>query len=79
MLQVLKILTGKDEVDNEHWFKMAAGALVRTRQATGLMNVVEPRARLDGRANFFSNRSVDDWNEVQKTYKLRHHWVSSNS
>ncbi len=54
-----KILTGKDNVNSEHWFTMAAEAPGMMRQAAGLMNTVKPRSRLDVWANFFSVRIVD--------------------
>jgi hypothetical protein len=56
---VYKILTGKDNVNSEHWFTMAAEAPGMMRQAAGLMNTVKPRSRLDVWANFFSVRIVD--------------------
>ncbi len=40
MSQVYRILTWKDNVNSDHWFRMAAEAPVRTRQAEGLMNIV---------------------------------------
>jgi hypothetical protein len=40
MLQVYKIVTGKDSADRESWFKIAKEAPVRTRQAAALMNIV---------------------------------------
>jgi hypothetical protein len=39
MLQAYKIITGKDNVKRETCFKMAEEGSVRTRQATGLLNV----------------------------------------
>ncbi len=45
IVQVYKIRTGKDRVQRECWFKMAEGGTVRTRQATGLMNIVKPKTR----------------------------------
>jgi hypothetical protein len=50
MLQVYK-MTGKDNVESR--------GVVRTRQATGLMNIVKPGVRLEVGKNFFSVRSVD--------------------
>jgi hypothetical protein len=70
MVQVYKIVTGKDGVNRESWFKMAAEAPVQTRQAAGLMNLVKPRARLEMRANFFSVRVCDSWNGVPDDIKM---------
>jgi ribonuclease P/MRP protein subunit RPP40 len=70
MLQMYKIITGKDSVMREQWFKMAADAMVRTRQAAGLLNVIKPRARLGVRINFFSVRTADDWNVVPEKIKM---------
>jgi hypothetical protein len=70
MVQVYKIVTGKDRVNRESWFKMAAEALVQTRQAAGLMNIVKLRARLEMRANFFSVRVCDSWNGVPDDIKM---------
>jgi ribonuclease P/MRP protein subunit RPP40 len=70
MVQVYKIVTGKDGVNRESWFKMAAEAPVQTRQGAGFMNIVKPRARLEMRANFFSVRVCDSWNEVPDDIKM---------
>jgi hypothetical protein len=73
MVQVYKIETGKDGVNRESWFKMAAEAPVQTRQAASLMNIVKPRARLEMRANFFfffSVRVCDSWNGVPDDIKM---------
>ncbi len=70
MLQAYKIITGKDNVQRESWFKMAAEGVVRTRQAAGLMNVVKPRSRLEVRSNFFSVRVTDGWNLVPEEIKM---------
>jgi hypothetical protein len=56
---VYKILTGKDNVNSEHWFTMAAGAPGKMRQAAGLTNTVKPISSLDLWANFFPVRIVD--------------------
>jgi hypothetical protein len=70
MLQMYKIVTGKDKVNHVHWFKMAADGIVRTRQVAGLLIVLKPRARLDMQSNFFSMRIADDWNAVLKEIKM---------
>jgi hypothetical protein len=70
MLQVYKIMAGKDNVQSESWFRRAGDGPVRTRQAAGLMNVVKPRVRLELRENFFSVRAVDSWNKVPDVIKM---------
>jgi hypothetical protein len=64
MLQVFKIMTKKDNVESDCWFKKASDSTVRTRQAAGLLNIVKLRKRLEVREHFFSVRTVDSWNEV---------------
>ncbi len=50
MLQVFKILTGKDNVHKSTWFKMASEGTARMRQAAGILNLVKPpRTRLEVR------------------------------
>jgi hypothetical protein len=70
MLQVYKILTGKDNVRSECWFRMAAAGAIRTRQAAGVMNILKPRSRLEVRGNFFSVRVADSWNSVPESIKM---------
>jgi hypothetical protein len=70
MLQVHKILTGKDRVSSETWFSRAGESTVSTRHAAGLMNLVKPRIRLEVRSNFFSVRTVDDWNALPENIKM---------
>jgi hypothetical protein len=64
MVQVYKIVTGKDRINRASWFKMAAIAPVHTRQADSPRNIVKPRARLEVRAYFFSVRICGSWNGV---------------
>jgi hypothetical protein len=42
----------------------------RTRQATGVLNLIKPRANLEIRANFFSVRVVDSWNAIPENIKM---------
>ncbi len=63
MLPVYKITTGKDNVQSESWFRMAAGGAARTRQAIGLLNIVKPKPALGVQSNFFSVRTAE-WNLV---------------
>jgi hypothetical protein len=46
-------LTGKDRVSSESWFRRVGECAVSTRYATGLMNLVKPRTRLEVRSNYF--------------------------
>ncbi len=70
MLQVFMILTEKDNVDKSTWFKMASEGTVRMTQATGTLNLVKPRTRLEVRSNFFSIRVVEEWNKVPENIKM---------
>ncbi len=49
---------------------MAADRGQRTRQATGVMNLIKPRAPLETRANFFTVRVVDRWNAIPENTKM---------
>jgi hypothetical protein len=70
MLEVFKIMAGKDHLGCACWFSRAAVGVVHTRQAAGLMNVVKPRARLDMRQHFFSVRAVNNWNNIPHVIKM---------
>ena len=70
MIEVWKILHGKEDVDPGTWFNMAAtGATHVTRQAGHSLNIVKPRARLELRSNFFSVRSCENWNSLPSGIK----------
>ena len=70
MIEVWKILHGKEDVDPGTWFDMAAtGATHVTRQAGHPLNIVKPRARLEIRNNFFSIRCCDKWNSIPSSVK----------
>ena len=70
MIQVWKILHGKEDVDAGTWFQMAAaGATHATRQAGHPLNIVKPRARLELRNNFFSVRICDKWNGLPNSIR----------
>ena len=65
MIEVWKILHGKEDVDPGIWFVMAgADATHITRQVGHPLNIVKPRARLEFRKNFFSLRCCDSWNSL---------------
>lgn len=70
MIEVWKILHGKDDVDSGTWFSLAGEHAQReTRQSSDPLNLVKPRARLDIRQNFFSIRVVDKWNSLPSQIK----------
>jgi hypothetical protein len=58
MLQVYKILMGKNRLNSKTWFRMADNKTVRSRQVAGLVNIVKPRTQLDVRNHVFSIRTV---------------------
>ena len=73
MLQTFKIMKGIDDVDYKTWFTKVSECHQRTRQAVSVLedgtivqseNLVQPKARLDVRKNFFSCRVVDPWNHL---------------
>jgi hypothetical protein len=47
MVQVYKILHGRDQVDKRQRIWLAAGNETLTRLATGVMNLVKPRFNMD--------------------------------
>jgi hypothetical protein len=51
---VYKILQGHDNVRAGQWFKIAVDRGHITRQATGMLNLIKPRASPEITANFFS-------------------------
>jgi hypothetical protein len=71
MVQVFKILHRHDNVDKGQWFNMACERGVRTRLATGVLNLTKPRCNTEIRANFFSVRVKECWNKVhfKKAYR----------
>jgi hypothetical protein len=70
MMQVYKILHGHHRVDKSQWFQLAAGNKMRTRLATGVMNLVKPRFNTDMRKNFFTVRVTESWNNVPDEIKM---------
>jgi hypothetical protein len=43
---------------------------VRTRLATGVLNLAKPRCNTEIRANFFSVRMTECWNKVPEDSKI---------
>jgi hypothetical protein len=64
MVQVYKIVNGKDMVDSQTWFQLAGQAERHTRSNADPLNLRPQAARLDLRRNFFTNRVVEDWNKI---------------
>ena len=64
MLQVYKILAGKDNVRKEAWFTFAGDSGRDTRATADPLNLRFPAPRLDVRRAFFSQRVPGQWNAV---------------
>ena len=70
MIEVWKILHGKEDVLPGTWFSMASeGATHITRQAGHPLNILRPRAKLEIRSNFFSVRCCEKWNSLSTDIK----------
>jgi hypothetical protein len=69
MLQTYKVMTGKDNVDRSTWFEMASSGQRATRQAADPLNIRPKAARLEVRRQFFSQRVVENWNEIPEKVK----------
>ena len=66
-----KVITGKDKVNYESWFKMCEGLNDRreTRYLGGLYNVERLEGRLEVRQNFWSVRVASKWNSLPDMVK----------
>jgi hypothetical protein len=65
MVQVYKIVNGKDMVDSQTLFQLSSHQAERhTRRNADPLNLRPPAAKLDLRGNFFTNRVVEDWNKI---------------
>ena len=72
MLEMFKIMTGKENVDSSIWFENMEdhrGAGMSTRNSSGLYNVHQHACNSDLRRNFFSQRVVDSWNNLPDSVK----------
>jgi len=69
MQQVHRILSGKDRVKSDTWFKMASDGERVTRAAADPLNLRIPAPRLEVRKNFFSQRVPEDWNRIPPVVK----------
>ena len=71
LIEVYKILTGKERVDPSVWFSMASDRNqgMATRNSSGFLNLQKPPANLQIRSNFFSVRVIDPWNCLPDSVK----------
>jgi hypothetical protein len=69
MVQTFKIVTGKDLVKKETWFKSVTETGRPTRSAADPLNLRPQASRLEIRRNFFSQRVIEDWNNVPAELK----------
>ena len=73
LIQMYRIVTGKDKVDPSTWFTMSAVRedVVNTRGATGYLNVAHPPVcRTELRRHQFSYRVVEPWNKLPDSVKM---------
>lgn len=73
LIQMYRIVTGKDMVDPSTWFTMSAVSEdgVNTRGATGYLNVVYPPVcRTELQRHQFSYRVVEPWNKMSDSVKM---------
>ena len=73
LIQMFRIMTGKDDVKSSTWFQLTAdrGGGANTRAAAGHLNVLPVRkSNLDIRKNFFSQRVVQSWNSLPDRIKM---------
>ena len=70
MLEVWKIMHGKDDVVASTWFTFVKDRHERiTRKSEDPLNILKPRTNLEIRQNFFSVRVVEQWNSLPKYLK----------
>ena len=70
MIQTWKILNNKDRVRESTWFTRLNDARIRhTRLTDSNMNLLIPRANLEIRRNFYSNRIPRLWNNLSENIK----------
>ncbi len=64
MVQVYKIVNGKDMFDSQTWCQLAGQAEWHTGSTADPLNLRPQAARLGLRRNFFTNIVVEDWNKI---------------
>ena len=71
LIMAYKVITGKDKVNYESWFRMCEGLNDRreTRYLGGLYNVERLEGRLEIRQNFWSVRVASKWNSLPDLVK----------
>jgi len=69
MAQVFKIVKRIDDVNGETWFSMA-GDRRPTRATTGAYPLLPKRSAHEFRRNFFSQRTVHEWNNLPDEIKM---------
>ena len=71
LLQVYRVLTGKDSVSSAAWFTMCQteGDMVTTRQGGGHLNIVPLDWNTELRRKFWSVRVVNLWNSLPDSIK----------
>ena len=71
LIQAYKVLTGREKVDYNNWFKMCAAIsdTRETRNTAGLFNVERMEGRLETRKNFWSVRVASRWNRLPDLVK----------
>ena len=60
MIEVFKILKGINKCDRDNWFQLANNNRTRGHR----FKLIKNRSRLDIRKHFFSQRVVNDWNNL---------------
>jgi hypothetical protein len=68
MLQVYKLLSGKDKISRVTLFKHVPAG--RTRMAADPLNIRPDNAKTDVRKNFFSQRILADWNKLPRDIQM---------
>ena len=64
MIEVWKILHGKEDVNPETWFSLVGGKERETRINDQQTTLIRPRCKHETRERFFSVRVVDRWNKL---------------
>ena len=72
LIQAYKVLTGKEKVTHQTWFKMNSEEEDRrqTRERGGVLSVQRKEGRLEVRQNFWSVRVANKWNLLPDMVKL---------
>ena len=68
LVQTYKIVNGIDRVNSKIWFTKAVNR--GTRGTSGVDNMVKPRSEHEFRMRFYSQRVVDEWNNLPDEVKL---------